>query len=347
MSGREPVFERDPGGGDDGVASHPFRGRRAIRTALLGPAALVYGGAAAAHRAVYRHRLLCSERLRVPVISVGGLRVGGEGKTPIAGYLAAQLSATGRRVAIVCSGYRGRAGRRVVRVEPSSDPGWCGDEPVMLARRLPAVMVVRCSQKLRAAQRAVADGAEVVIVDDGFQHHRLHRDLDVLVEDGPAGWPLPAGPARELASAARHADLRWQHGRCGAELDVAVGPDIVSVNVPVALVDAKGGRVGKVSRLRGAPVFVVAGIARPAALSQLLQRCGATVVGRVALRDHGLLRAGALRRAAASGARWIVCSEKDIVRWGSRAREMVALRCEVSVRRGQRSLRHRLLQCCG
>jgi tetraacyldisaccharide-1-P 4'-kinase len=115
---------------------------------------------------------------------------------------------------------------------------------------------------------------------------------------------------------------------------------VVSANIPEALVDVCGSRVGSPEVLAGARVFLLAGVARPASFEQLVVRCGAKVVGRCFVRDHGRFRPAQLRRAARSGAEWILCTEKDLVRIEAEAVEapIVALRCRTRVVAGEPSL---------
>ena len=148
------------------------------------------------YRMGLRHRV----RMKVPVVVVGNLTVGGTGKTPLVAWLSMQLSAVGMRVAIVSRGYGGRA-RGVTRVTVHSRPSEVGDEPLLLARRAQATVFVG-KDRVAAAKVAVADGADIVICDDGLQHLALMRDCEIVVIDGQRGFGngclLPRGPLREL-----------------------------------------------------------------------------------------------------------------------------------------------------
>ena len=131
---------------------------------------------------------------------MGNITVGGTGKTPIVGWLAEALACAGRKPAIVSRGYGGRRQNAPVRVTPLSDAGEVGDEPVMLAKQAECPVWV-CIDRAGAARRAVAEGAEIVLSDDGLQHYRMARDLEICVVDGDRGLGngrlLPAGPLRE------------------------------------------------------------------------------------------------------------------------------------------------------
>ncbi len=150
------------------------------------------------------------------MVSVGNLAVGGAGKTPVALAIAGRLLAAGRRPAVLSRGYGAtRTDDRVVadgdRVLLDAAEG--GDEPVLLARRLPGLRVLCGPDRARLAVRAIALGADVLLLDDGFQHRRLRRDLDVVVLDASNAWGnghcLPAGPNREPRSALGRAGLVW------------------------------------------------------------------------------------------------------------------------------------------
>jgi len=311
---------------------------------LLASLSWAYGAAAALRRAAYQE-LLPVVRAPVPVISVGSLRLGGSGKTPVTGWLARELLRRGLRVGVVHGGYRGSESGRVQRVWPEARleldaARRLGDEPLLLAAWLPEAIVCCGRDKAEAARLAAAAGAEVILVDDGFQHRRLHRDLDLLLHDGLATRPLPAGDGRELASAARAADLCWLHRREPGP--VGDGP-LASRLVPDRLLTLDGARLGAAGDLRGRSVFVLAGIARPAAFLSHVRALGAEVRGHLWLRDHGRLGARQLRRAARSGAEVLLCTEKDAARVGPRggaalSRELVALAAEVELVRGAESL---------
>src|SRR6188768_3776525 len=166
----------------------------------LAPFSLLYGGLIGLRSLLYRMGLRHQVRMKVPVVVVGNLPVGGTGKTPLVAWLSIRLSAVGMRVAIVSRGYGGRA-RGVTRVTVHSRPSEVGDEPLLLARRAQATVFVG-KDRVAAAKAAVAEGADIVLCDDGLQHLALMRDCEIVVVDGQRGfgngWLLPRGPLREL-----------------------------------------------------------------------------------------------------------------------------------------------------
>lgn len=178
------------------------------------PLSVLYGWAVGIRNRRY-DRPGAAIRAGLPVIGIGNLAVGGTGKTPFAGWLCRELLALGRRPAIVSRGYGGRAGRGPLVVSdgsgPTVDAAICGDEPLMLAASIPGLRVVVGSDRVAGAEAASGLGADVVVLDDGFQHRRLARDLDIVLLD--SGLPLdgepllPAGRLREPASSLRRAGI--------------------------------------------------------------------------------------------------------------------------------------------
>jgi tetraacyldisaccharide 4'-kinase len=147
--------------------------------------------------------LFPSKRISVPVVVVGNITAGGTGKTPLVLWLVEVLAAAGFKPGIISRGYRSSTGRGPIQVTANSPVDGVGDEPLLLARRS-SVPVIVGSNRVRAAQAAVALGCDVVISDDGLQHRWLGRDLELLVMDARRGLGngrmLPAGPLREPAN---------------------------------------------------------------------------------------------------------------------------------------------------
>ena len=168
---------------------------------LLLPLWLVFAALSELRRFAYDRRWLTVHRLGVPVISVGNLVAGGAGKTPVAIDLAQRLRRLGQVPMILARGYRAGGDGR--------------NEEAQLAGDIPVITDV---DRVRGAATAIARGATVLVLDDGFQHRRLHRDCDVVVIDatrpfgdpaGRSGWMLPLGFRRESLRALRRADLVW------------------------------------------------------------------------------------------------------------------------------------------
>ncbi len=235
--------------------------RRTPVSVLLLPLAALYYSIVWLRRGAYRIGILRSQRLSVPVIVVGNITVGGTGKTPLVIWLAQLLRTHGYRPGIVTRGYRGQALSWPQTVHSNSDPALVGDEPVLLARSAPCP-VIADPDRVRGARLLIEQKhCNVVLSDDGLQHYRLARDLEIAVIDGLRrfgnGWCLPAGPLRELASRLDTVDARVTQG------EPAAG------EWGTTLVDQGFHRLGEnhftttVESFRGKTVHAVAGIGNP------------------------------------------------------------------------------------
>lgn len=295
---------------------------------LAAPAAL-YGLAVRARNRWY-DRSSAVRRASIPVISVGNLAVGGTGKTPLVAWLASRLQSAGQVPAIVSRGYGGTAGRGPLLVStgggPRVDARQSGDEPFHLARALPGAIVVVGADRVAGVRAAAGSGATVALLDDGFQHRRLGRDLDVVVLDGRGpfanGRLLPAGPLREPPSSLRRADLVVLTRL--AEGDTAERPTGLvreaGFTGPVARAGhRRTGFVTSSGQSADPPTRALAfcGIGDPASFREDLIAAGTAVVGFEAFRDHHPFDAATWRelldRARRAGAS-LVTTEKDLAR---------------------------------
>ncbi|MDP1654418.1 MAG: tetraacyldisaccharide 4'-kinase [Rhodocyclaceae bacterium] len=185
----------------DGLAA-VWRGRGPLAWLLL-PLGGVFFVIASLRRLAYRWGWLKSERLPIPVVVVGNIIAGGAGKTPLTLWLAQRLVALGRKPGIVSRGY-GRDGDAVRKVGAGDTASEVGDEPLLLAHRTNCPVVVGADRA--AAAHALLQAypeCDLILCDDGLQHYRLWRDLEIAVIDRRGlmnGWPLPAGPLREPAA---------------------------------------------------------------------------------------------------------------------------------------------------
>jgi tetraacyldisaccharide 4'-kinase len=298
-------------------------------TVLLAPLGAVFGGATALRASLYDRGLLARTRLSSPVISVGNLAVGGRGKTPLVELTATILRDAGRPVAVLSRGYGGAFrgellvvgdGTRVLAQAQDA-----GDEPVMLARALPGVVVAVGRDRVRAGRALEAAlGRRVFVLDDGFQHLRLARDLDIVCVDAGdlRARPLPAGLLREPPSALARAHLVAVSGE--DEEDARAAADLLSRRLGSARVVRVRRRPAGFVDLAGAPAsvpgraFLLTGIARPERVAADLAAQGTTVTGHAAFADHHRFRPeeidAALRQAEKSGAHAVVTTAKDAVR---------------------------------
>jgi tetraacyldisaccharide 4'-kinase len=273
--------------------------RERLWRAPLLPLEWAYRGIVWSHRSLYERGLLRRSRLPCRVVSVGNLTVGGSGKTPLVGWLACALRDAGQKVAILS---RGVGGRRIRGVNVVSDgerillpASEAGDEPVLLATIARGVPVLSGRNRAALGLRASAlFGVDVVLLDDGFQHHRLQRDLDLVCVDASLGLGnghvLPRGPLREPRRALRRADAlvftRLRPGR--SPRGAGVPPECPRFHVEIAprRLRVLGGGALPVTALDTRPVGLLAGIARPDRLERDLAALGARVATRRIFPDH-------------------------------------------------------------
>ena len=249
------------------------------RVSLLQPLGWLYAAAMGARRALYRRGLLHTVRLPKPVIIVGNLTVGGTGKTPLTLWLAAALTAQGRRVGIVSRGY-GRQERGVQAVTAASDWRQVGDEPLLLAQRSGCATVV-AQDRAAGAATLIAQGADLVVADDGLQHLQLARDCELVVVDGARGFGngrvLPAGPLRESLAQLARADLVIVNG-AAEHASLAGLPAGRTLTMQLAMADAVRvdgqGAARALRDFRGQRVHAVAGIGNPARFFRALRAQG-------------------------------------------------------------------------
>ncbi|MGQ0664904.1 MAG: tetraacyldisaccharide 4'-kinase [Pseudomonadota bacterium] len=260
-------------------------------------------------------------RAPVPVICVGNLVVGGAGKTPVALALAGRLMAAGRRVAVLSRGHGG-SGRGPIEVDPKRHGAReVGDEPLLLAALAPTFVA---RDRKDGARVAIAEGADLVIMDDGLQNPALVKDLSLVVVDGGYGFGnrrvMPAGPLRE--------PLERGLARAGAVVlvgadECAIGEYLAS-RTPVLLARLVPDAAAR--RLSGAKVLAFAGIARPAKFLRTLADLGAEVVEAHAFADHHVYDPDQamrlIERAMELGAT-PVTTAKDFVRLPEGAQAMV------------------------
>ena len=302
--------------------------RRAWLSPLVPPSWLV-GGAARLRRRLYTNGPLPQRRFAGHVISVGNLVVGGTGKTPAAAWIAERLHARGRRVVLASRGYGGHPRDPVVVVSDGrylrSFVETAGDEALILASHAPGVPVLIGRDRGLLGMRALsAFGAELLVLDDGFQHLGLHRDIDVVSVDGALGFGnrriLPRGPLREPLSALRAADavavVDGPLDPADAELLERWTPSafrLIARRRPRGLRPLAGGPPGDPRQLDGVKVGLLAGIASPASLRHTLESLGAQRVAERVFPDHHRYRPRDLAGLAAETPVWVT-TEKDAVK---------------------------------
>jgi tetraacyldisaccharide 4'-kinase len=288
------------------------RSRRArTARALLTPAEAIYRLIVAARGMLYDAGIFRAEDFSVPVLSVGNLSVGGTGKTPVAAWFASRLSAKGVRPGIVLRGYG-------------------GDETIVHQRLNRGVPVIAAVDRVRGIREAIAQGVDVVVLDDAFQHRRAARDADVVLVNADAwsGSPrlLPAGPWREPLRSATRASLviitRKTASRSTVE-DVRRALANAAPRVPVAtaylapgdLRSTATGQTLPLHVLQGADLTAIAAIAHPDSFFKQLTELGAVVRPHNFSDHHAFTRREARDLAArASSSDFVVCTLKDAVK---------------------------------
>jgi tetraacyldisaccharide 4'-kinase len=301
------------------VAAAWYAPRLTLFAALLWPLSLLYRGVVAVRRTLFRLGLLSSHRLRVPVIVVGNVTVGGAGKTPLVAALAEWLAGRGYRPGIVSRGYGGSA-REAQAVTPGEDPRVVGDEPLLFATQGFPVWIGR--ERVAAARGLLAAHPEcnVLLADDGLQHYALARTMEIVALDATRGvgngLMLPAGPLREPVSRLRSVDAVVRLVPRLAPTDGVLAPatggrDTLMTHEPLPwrnLVDAS--READLRAWHGRDVHAVCGTGNPQRFFDMVRSLGIVATNH-AFPDHHPFAPSdlAFPRAAA-----ILMTQKDAVK---------------------------------
>lgn len=252
---------------------------------LLLPLSWLYGLVSGAIRLSYRFGLKKSWRAPVPVVVVGNLTAGGNGKTPVVIWLVEQLQQRGIRVGVVSRGYGGKAESYPLLLDQSTTTDQAGDEPVLIYQRTHAAVAVapRRSDAVKMLVEKVQP--QLIITDDGLQHYALARDKEIVVIDGVRrfgnGWWLPAGPMRERAGRLASVDAIITNGG-----DAKTGEISMALH-PGDAVNLLTGERRPVNTLEN--VVAMAGIGHPPRFFATLRQCGVTPLETVSLADHQAL----------------------------------------------------------
>lgn len=257
---------------------------------------VLYAGAIALRRGLYARGVLPRKRAGIPVVVVGNLIAGGSGKTPLAIALVERLRDAGWKPGIASRGHGRRNASQPLWVEAGTDPIDGGDEPVLLAMetRVP----VRVDRDRVAAAKALrAEGCDIVVCDDGLQHYRLRRDIEIEVIDGRRRYGnlrmLPAGPLREPAERGAACDFRVLNAGSDPALAAGFGEWPMWLQ-PLQATPLAGGRPQLLSAFAGQRVHAVAGIGDPERFFSMLRGLGIAVVPH-AFPDHHAFVAEDLR----------------------------------------------------
>ncbi len=283
---------------------------------LLLPLSWLYGLVSGIIRLLYRLGLKRAWRAPVPVVVVGNLTAGGNGKTPVVIWLVEQLQKRGIRPGVVSRGYGGKAAHYPLLLSPDTTTAEAGDEPVLIYQRTGAPVAVS-PVRSDAVQALLAEhDVQIIITDDGLQHYALARDKEIVVIDGVRrfgnGWWLPAGPMRERASRLKSVDAVIVNGG-------AARPGEIPMHLqPGMAVNLLTGERQAVSRL---PALVaMAGIGHPPRFFATLEQYGARIEKRVPLADHQALVAEQVDALTTPG-QTLIMTEKDAVKCRAFAKE--------------------------
>jgi tetraacyldisaccharide 4'-kinase len=269
----------------------------------------LYRGGFLLDRAIKKSR--SSDLAGRPILVIGNLNVGGSGKTPLVIRLCRILQDAGLKVGVASRGY-GRNSRGLQRVNVDSDPAIVGDEPLLVAQRT-RVPVIVANDRCAAARALFGLGVNVVIADDGLQHHRLPRNMEICVIDSSRGFgnglQLPAGPLREPQRRLQQVDYVVLNGEFQTDINA---PNIVRMSLVPGMLQALDQKLSwRLSQFSGCRASAVAGIANPERFFHTLEQAG-LLLDRHAWPDHHAYRPADF--AALNPDYPIIMTEKDAVK---------------------------------
>jgi len=331
---------------------------------------LPYGAAVRARNRLFDLGVLRQENVGCPVVSVGNLAVGGTGKTPMTILLAGKLRDRGMRPAVLSRGYGGRSAAGVLVVSDGrqtlAGPEEAGDEPVLIARRLPGVPVIAGAKRAVTGRYARENfGADVLVLDDGFQHRWIRRDLDIVLLDGREplgnGFLLPRGPLREPPASLERAGVVvfTRSGNTAGPMDqnlsrIVSGRPMLRTSIRPTRLVATDGTEMPLSHLAGRRAFAFAGIARPDSFRHTLESLEAALAGFRAFPDHHRYGAEDVRQIeqalGETGAEILVTTEKDGVKlsgFAAFSRKLLCLAIDMEILEGADALETALRVCLG
>ncbi len=283
---------------------------------LLLPLSWLYGLVSGLIRLSYKVGLKRAWRAPVPVVVVGNLTAGGNGKTPVVIWLVEQLTQRGIRVGVVSRGYGGKAERYPLLLTGQTTTAQAGDEPVLIFQRTGAPVAVSPVRSEAVQALLSQTDVQMVITDDGLQHYALARDKEIVVIDGVRrfgnGWWLPAGPMRERASRLKSVDAVIVNGGSAqaGEIPMQLRPGLA-----VNLVTGERRDVAELPNL-----VAMAGIGHPPRFFSTLEACGARLLNTVPLADHQALSQAQVAGFTAPG-QTLIMTEKDAVKCRAFARD--------------------------
>jgi len=302
----------------------------------LAPLSGIYAGLVRTGNALYRRDVFRAHKVDAPVISVGNLTTGGTGKTPLVEWIARELAASGRRVCVLTRGYGRESSGRVIVSNGNEifvDANLAGDEPFLLAENLKGQAAVVCdADRLAAAIWAQENlRSNTFVLDDGFQHQRIARDLNIATIDATNPWGngrmLPAGILREPRRALDRADSVMITRADDLEQVAKVRKEIEVLNPEAAIFTCRteldrwqplSGDHDAVNDLKAVPVAAFCALGNPGSFFSMLRRNGYDVRSTRAFRDHHKYSRAEVARltqqATAGGAQALLTTTKDAVK---------------------------------
>ena len=277
---------------------------------LLLPLSAIYWLLYKLHRMLYSRGLLKTVRISVPVIIVGNLTVGGTGKTPLVAWLANYLVLNGFKPGIISRGYGGNGKDQPVRVEVNSDPRLTGDEPVVLARKTGCPVYVFPDRARAAAALLRENNCNILISDDGLQHYRLQRDIEIVVIDGLRRFGnrflLPAGPMRESVRRLKTVDYVFCRSGLANESEIPYS------YTPDQFINLHSKEERGIYFLKGKKVHAITGIGNPQQFLDLLRQLGMDIIPHI-YPDHHRFKVEEMEFGDEIP---VVMTEKDAVKCG-------------------------------
>jgi len=301
---------------------------------LLYPFSFLYGSITTLRNYLYNTNIIKSSKLPCKVISVGNITTGGSGKTPTVEFLALYLQSIGKNVGIVSRGY-GRSSKHVKLVTDGFDKpsSWeqYGDEAFLLSQNLNSIPIVVGESKYEAGLKIASEfNLDVIIIDDGFQHRSLHRDLDIVLINSKDNQKthklLPLGNLRERISGLKRADLIIYtktnlHNNLGYLDRLLKNVDIEKIN---SMLETKSMLIGKnkqeieQSDLKSKNIYLLSAIGDNRGFKRTVEKIGANIVGHSKFIDHFKFKISDLQKmqkdAKKVGANYIITTEKDLVK---------------------------------
>lgn len=266
------------------------------------------------------------KKLPIPVISIGSITVGGAGKSPVTAYIANKLLEQGIKTAILTRGYKRKSSGQVIVSDGQDiicqDAAISGDEPLMLARQLGGkAIIIADSNRYAGGQKAIELGAQIAILDDGAQHTRLARDLDIILLNSQKpmgnGFMLPAGPLRDLPQRIQQADLLWLSGREQTN-NVNIYQNIKAINARPEPGNPYLAFSGQTVSLEGLKIGAFCGLARPENFFNSLKSLNPKDLITFAFDDHHAYTKTDLgtiiSNAEKAGVQYVVTTEKDLAK---------------------------------